>query len=137
MRQYVSAEGEFAAYRQLNFSFHHNMILPCPNKTLIRMYENALKPIKWCWNLSILWQSDRSLLPRTRTALGSVPEAGSGGKEAGDKAYSRGLGAFRKEYARRKSAGGRGSTPGSEVIAGFNFCSSGSEMREAAGRDKQ
>lgn len=63
MRRHAGAgtDDEVAAYRELNFNFHFNMVLPCPNKTLIRLYENALKPIKWCWNLSILWQSDSSL----------------------------------------------------------------------------
>lgn len=61
MHRYAGTEGELDAYRELNFNFHYNMVLPCPNKTLIRLYENALKPIKWCWNLSILWQSDSSL----------------------------------------------------------------------------
>ncbi len=107
MRQYASAEGDFAAYRQLNFSFHHNMVLPCPNKTLIRMYENALKPIKWCWNLSILWQSDRSLslseheqlldLYRKRDRQRYEKLVRTHIREASER--------FQKEYARRKSVG--------------------------------
>jgi len=106
MRQYASAEGEFAAYRHLNFRFHHNMVLPCPNKTLIRMYENALKPIKWCWNLSILWQSDRSLSLSEHEQLLDLYRKRDRERyenlvkmhihEASER--------FRKEYARRKSA---------------------------------
>ncbi len=49
------------AYRELNYSFHRSMVLPCPNRTIFQMFENVLKPIQWCWNLSILWQNDRSL----------------------------------------------------------------------------
>ena len=54
MKGLTSVEGEFGNYRHLNYSFHYNMIAPCSNRVLIRMYENALKPIQWCWNLSIL-----------------------------------------------------------------------------------
>lgn len=53
-------EGEFRVYRELNYSFHFNMVAACTNKALVRMYQNALKPIKWCWNLSILWRHDLS-----------------------------------------------------------------------------
>lgn len=44
------------AYLELNYDLHYRMITPCPNKLLIRMFENALKPIKWCWNLNVTWQ---------------------------------------------------------------------------------
>jgi DNA-binding GntR family transcriptional regulator len=46
-------------HRRLNYIFHHNIVLPCRNKLLIKMYEKALKPIMWCWNLSVLWKHDR------------------------------------------------------------------------------
>jgi DNA-binding GntR family transcriptional regulator len=107
MRQYASAEGEFAAYRQLNFSFHHNMVLPCPNKTLIRLYENALKPIKWCWNLSIFWQRDFSRSYNEHDEMLNIYRNRDRAKyerlarrhihDASER--------FRKEYARRKHAG--------------------------------
>ena len=107
MRQYAGAAGEFAAYRQLNFSFHHNMVLPCPNKTLIRMYENALKPIKWCWNLSILWQSDRSLSYSEHEQLFDLYRKRERGRyEKLARTHIREASKrFQKEYARRRSAG--------------------------------
>jgi DNA-binding GntR family transcriptional regulator len=58
MQDLSDVEGNRPEYRRLNYSFHSSMVLPCRNKLLIRMYENALKPIRWCWNLSILWQHD-------------------------------------------------------------------------------
>ncbi len=51
---------DFYLYRQLNYRFHSGMVEPCPNRVLVRMYENALKPINWCWNLSMLWQRKNS-----------------------------------------------------------------------------
>lgn len=58
MRGLSDSAGDRAEYRRLNYSFHNSMVLPCRNKLLIKMYENALKPIRWCWNLSILWKHD-------------------------------------------------------------------------------
>jgi len=46
-------------HRRLNYIFHYNMVLPCRNRMLVKMYEKALKPITWCWNLSVLWKHDR------------------------------------------------------------------------------
>ena len=60
MENLPGEDGLLPEYRRLNYSFHYNMVLPCRNKMLIRMYENALKPIRWCWNLSILWKHDLS-----------------------------------------------------------------------------
>jgi DNA-binding GntR family transcriptional regulator len=60
MMNLSSVEGYLPEYRRLNYSFHFSMISPCRNKMLIRMYETALKPIRWCWNLSILWKHDLS-----------------------------------------------------------------------------
>ncbi|MCE5281147.1 MAG: GntR family transcriptional regulator [Deltaproteobacteria bacterium] len=53
-------DGYLPEYRRLNYSFHYCMVAPCRNKMLIRMYETALKPIRLCWNLSILWKHDLS-----------------------------------------------------------------------------
>jgi len=47
-------------YREINYRFHTNLVTPCPNKLLVRMYENALKPIEWCWNISAIWHQDAS-----------------------------------------------------------------------------
>jgi DNA-binding GntR family transcriptional regulator len=44
----------------LNYDFHYLLISPCPNKQLLRMFENALKPIKWCWNLNASWRNSPS-----------------------------------------------------------------------------
>jgi DNA-binding GntR family transcriptional regulator len=60
MKGLTVAEEDFKAYRQLNYKFHHHMVSPCPNKILLRTYELALKPIMWCWNLSIFWPRDLS-----------------------------------------------------------------------------
>jgi DNA-binding GntR family transcriptional regulator len=56
MKASTGTENDFYRYRQLNYRFHSQMVRPCPNKALVRLYENALKPIVWCWNLSMLWQ---------------------------------------------------------------------------------
>jgi DNA-binding GntR family transcriptional regulator len=56
MKRSSTTEDDFYLYRNLNYRFHSNMVNPCPNKALVRIYENALKPIDWCWNLSMLWQ---------------------------------------------------------------------------------
>ena len=107
MKELSSVEGEFNNYRHLNYSFHYNMIAPCSNKALIRMYENALKPIKWCWNLSIFWQRDFSRSFDEHDELLNVYRNRDRAKyerlvrrhihDASER--------FRKEYARRKHAG--------------------------------
>jgi len=56
MKTFTGTGDDFYIYRQLNYRFHSGMIAPCPNKALVKLYENALKPISWCWNLGILWQ---------------------------------------------------------------------------------
>jgi DNA-binding GntR family transcriptional regulator len=43
-------------YQNLNYDFHYSLIAPCPNRQLLRMFENALKPIQWCWNLKPAWK---------------------------------------------------------------------------------
>lgn len=58
MQGLSDADDDRSEYRRLNYSFHYSMVLPCPNKLLVKMYENAIKPIRWCWNLSILWKHD-------------------------------------------------------------------------------
>lgn len=45
------------SFLDLNYRFHYLLIAPCPNQQLLRMFENALKPIKWCWNLNASWRS--------------------------------------------------------------------------------
>lgn len=60
MKGFTGAEEDFKAYRQLNYKFHYHMVSPCSNKILLRIYEYALKPIMWCWNLSISWPRDLS-----------------------------------------------------------------------------
>jgi DNA-binding GntR family transcriptional regulator len=56
MKTFSDGMSDSIAYLKLNYDFHYMMIAPCPNKPLIRMFENALKPIKWCWNLNVAWQ---------------------------------------------------------------------------------
>ncbi|MCX5819639.1 MAG: GntR family transcriptional regulator [Deltaproteobacteria bacterium] len=56
MKTFSGGKSDLLAYLKLNYDFHSMMIAPCPNKPLIRMFENALKPIKWCWNLNVAWQ---------------------------------------------------------------------------------
>lgn len=56
MKAFSGGMSDLIAYLKLNYDFHYRMIVPCPNKPLIRMFENALKPIKWCWNLNLAWQ---------------------------------------------------------------------------------
>lgn len=60
MNGFTDTREDFNAYRQLNYKFHYHMVSPCPNKKLLRLYEHALKPIMWCWNLSISWTRDLS-----------------------------------------------------------------------------
>ncbi len=108
-RMKACAEGEFRVYRELNFSFHHNMVAACPNRTLVRMYENALKPIKWCWNLSILWHNDVShsfseheqifefYRQRDRAQFETIVR----------KHIHNASERFRREYARRRDDGGK------------------------------
>jgi DNA-binding GntR family transcriptional regulator len=55
MKAFSGGTRGLIAYFKLNYDFHYRMIAPCPNKPLIRMFENALKPIKWCWNLNVPW----------------------------------------------------------------------------------
>jgi DNA-binding GntR family transcriptional regulator len=90
--------------RQLNGKFHSEMVNPCPNKALVRMYENALKPIRWCWNLSMFW-------PRTISNLYSEHEQIYNAFKRRDrttyeklvrKHIHNGSERFRKEYLRRK-----------------------------------
>lgn len=107
MKGLTSVEGEFSNYRHLNYSFHYRMIAPCSNRALIRMYENALKPIQWCWNLSIFWQRDFSrsygehdellAVYRKRDRAQYETLARKHIHDASER--------FRKEYARRKQAG--------------------------------
>ena len=59
MKVLSSNDRDRSEHRRLNYSFHYNIVLPCRNKMLIKMYENALRPIMWCWNLSVLWKHDR------------------------------------------------------------------------------
>ena len=113
MKNLPGEDGILPEYRRLNYSFHRNMVLPCGNKSLIRMYENALKPIKWCWNLSILWKHDlsrsygehRQILDayrqRDRAAYERLVRTHIG--EAAERMW--------KEYARRKKAGEEISSP--------------------------
>ena len=106
MKELSSVVGEYNNYRHLNYSFHYNMIAPCSNKVLIRMYENALKPIKWCWNLSIFWERDISRSYAEHNKLLNVYRNRDRGRyetlarrhihDASER--------FRKEYARRKQA---------------------------------
>lgn len=105
-------------YRRLNYSFHYGMVFPCRNKMLIRMYENAIKPIKWCWNLSILWKHDLSrsygehrqildaYIGRDRDMYERLVRIHIG--EAAERMW--------KEYARRKKAG-EGIAPPRELAA--------------------
>lgn len=107
MRELSSREGDFSSYRHLNYSFHYQMIAPCSNKVLIRMYENAIKPIKWCWNLSIFWKQDFSKsydehdelldIYRNRDRANYETRVRRHIHDASER--------FRKEYARRKHAG--------------------------------
>lgn len=113
MEELSSVEGEFSNYRHLNYSFHYHMIAPCSNRALIRMYENALKPIKWCWNLSIFWKRDFSRSYGEHDELLDV-------YRKRDRAMYEMLvrrhihdasERFRKEYARRKQTGEGGASP--------------------------
>ena len=106
MENLPGEDGLLPEYRRLNYSFHYNMVLPCRNKMLIRMYENALKPIRWCWNLSILWKHD---LSRSYGEHRQILDAYRHGDRAEYERLVRnhiGEAAERmwKEYARRKKA---------------------------------
>ncbi len=92
-------------YRQLNGALHSRMVNSCPNKALLEMYENALKPIRWCWHLSMSW---------SRTISDSYLEHEQiydAFKRRDRAAYEmlvrqhihNGSERFRKEYIRRKS----------------------------------
>lgn len=56
MSDFSRSEGNSVDYRQINYSFHYSMVRPCPNQTLVKLYENTLRTIKWCWNLSMFMQ---------------------------------------------------------------------------------
>lgn len=83
------------------------MIAPCPNKALIRMYENAFKPIQWCWNLSIFWQRDFSRSYAEHDELLKVyrDRDGSRYESLARKHIHDASERFRKEYGRRKQTG--------------------------------
>ncbi|RKX77479.1 MAG: hypothetical protein DRP87_09065 [Spirochaetes bacterium] len=51
-------EDSMIRYRNLNHLFHSRLVTPCQNKYLVKMHENALKRVKWCYNLSILRSRD-------------------------------------------------------------------------------
>lgn len=106
MGRLSGAEEDFAAYRQLNYGFHSQMAAPCPNKTLIRIYENALKPIRWCWNLSLLWKGDVMRSYGEHRALFDAYRARD--RKAHEKLVRKhcqdASARFRKEYARRKNS---------------------------------
>jgi DNA-binding GntR family transcriptional regulator len=108
MKTSAGTGDDFYLYRQLNYQFHSHMVKPCPNKALVRMYENALKPIDWCWNLSMLWQRTISnsyseheqiydaYRRRDRTTYEKLVQKHI--RDASER--------FRREYSRRKNPGG-------------------------------
>ena len=53
MEAFSGGTKEAHTYFNLNYDFHYSLIAPCPNKLLLQMLENALKPIRWCWNLNM------------------------------------------------------------------------------------
>jgi DNA-binding GntR family transcriptional regulator len=109
MKELTGAEGDFDAHPRLNYSLHCHMVAPCPNKALVRMYENSLKPIKWCWNLSILWQFD---LPHSYTEHKQIFDIYRQRDRAEYQTLVRkhirdASERFRRAYEKRKSAGDR------------------------------
>jgi DNA-binding GntR family transcriptional regulator len=90
--------------RQLNGKFHSQMVYPSPNKALIDMYENALKPIRWCWNLSMFWPREIA------NSYSEHEQIYHAYKQRDQAAYEmlvrkhiqNGSERFRKEYLRRK-----------------------------------
>jgi DNA-binding GntR family transcriptional regulator len=56
MEAFSGGTKDMLAYLNLNYEFHYSLIAPCPNKLLLQMLENALKPIRWCWNLNMAWE---------------------------------------------------------------------------------
>ena len=107
MKKLSGAEKDFRAYRELNYRFHSQLAAPCPNKTLIRIYENALKPIRWCWNLSLLWRRDVTRSYDEHRDLFAAYRARN--RKAFERLVRKHCQAasvrFRKEYRRRMNAG--------------------------------
>ncbi|UCF55857.1 MAG: GntR family transcriptional regulator [Deltaproteobacteria bacterium] len=58
MKSVTNRDDSFPRYRDLNYQFHYHLVAPCPNQPLVQLYENALKRIHWCYNLSISWHQD-------------------------------------------------------------------------------
>jgi len=58
MQSIINQDDLVARYRDLNYQFHYHLVAPCPNQLLVQLYENALKRIHWCYNLSISWHQD-------------------------------------------------------------------------------
>lgn len=108
MKRSPGTEDDFYRYRQLNYQFHSRMVRPCPNKAMARMYENALKPINWCWNLSMLWQRT------TSNAYSEHEQIFAAYKRRDRTTYEKlvrkhiqdASERFRSEYSRRKNPGG-------------------------------
>lgn len=110
MKVLSGSEGDLRLYRELNYTFHYLMIAPCENKALVRMFENALKPIKWCWNLSILWQQDldRSYAEHEEMLQAYQKRDRQRYETLVRRHISDASKRFRSEYARRKAAGEQG-----------------------------
>jgi len=106
MGKLSGSEEDFRAYRLLNYRFHSQMAAPCPNKTLIRIYENALKPVRWCWNLSLLWKGDvTSSYEEHREVFDAYRTRNRKAFEKLVRKHCQAASArFRKEYTRRKNA---------------------------------
>jgi DNA-binding GntR family transcriptional regulator len=113
MKELSGIEGESDNYRRLNYGFHYNMIAPCTNKSLIRIYENVLKPIQWCWNLSIFWNRDFSRSYAEHSELLALYRKRERRRyeELARKHIHDAAERFRKEYARRASAGEKVAAP--------------------------
>lgn len=54
----VAEKKDFARYRRLNYEFHSLFVKECSNRTLLPLYERAIKSIQWCWNLSLHHRDD-------------------------------------------------------------------------------
>lgn len=106
MKTFSGGMSDLIAYLKLNYDFHYRMIAPCPNKPLIRMFENALKPIKWCWNLNLAWQygPTSSAYDRHRQLFDSYRARDRAEYERLVRIHIHDASVrFRNEYAKRKS----------------------------------